>query len=49
MNAVGIFNQYAVYPVPFTLALQWFIYGMIEFVICGLIAAMIYKPKKEEL
>ena len=46
INAVGAFNQYTVYPVPFTLALQWFIYGMIEFVICGIIAALIYKPKK---
>lgn len=48
MNGVSIFNQYAVYPVPFTLALQWFIYGMIEFIICGIIAAVIYKPRNEE-
>ena len=46
MNVVGMFNQYAVYPIPFVLALQWFIYGMIEFSICGIVAAMIYKPKE---
>ena len=40
------FYSYAMYPLPFLLCLQWFIYGLIEFVICGLIAAAIYKPKK---
>ena len=48
MNVVGVFNQYVVYPIPFALAIQWFIYGTIEFVICGIIAALIYKPKKGE-
>jgi len=45
MNVVGAFNQYVIYPIPFSLALQWLIYGMIEFIICGIIAALIYKPK----
>jgi hypothetical protein len=44
MNVVGMFNQYAVYPVPLTLAVQWFIYGMIQYVICGIVAAVIYRP-----
>ena len=48
MNVAGIFNQYAVYPIPFTLIFQWFIYGMIVFIICGIIAALIYKPKTGE-
>jgi len=46
INTLGAFNQYAVYPVSFSLALKWFIYGMIEFIICGMVAALIYKPKK---
>ena len=37
------FYSYAMYPLPFSLCLQWFIYGMIEFSICGLITAAIYK------
>ncbi|MBN2061566.1 MAG: hypothetical protein JW882_14235 [Deltaproteobacteria bacterium] len=44
MNVVGAFNQYASYPIPFTLALQWFIYGTIEFIVCGIVTTLIYKP-----
>lgn len=46
MNLVGILNQYVVYPVPFSLAIQWFLYGMIQYIIYGIIAALVYKPKK---
>jgi hypothetical protein len=45
-NIPYAFYSYASYPLPFSLCLQWFIYGMIEFIICGLIAAAIYKPKE---
>lgn len=37
------FYEYVMYPLPLSLCLQWFIYGMIEFIICGIIAATIYK------
>ncbi|MGD0021714.1 MAG: hypothetical protein ABSC54_05365 [Smithellaceae bacterium] len=40
------FYEYAMYPLPLCLCLQWFIYGMIEFIIGGIIAAGIYKPNK---
>ena len=45
MNAIGMFIQYVMYPIPFSLSLQWFIYGMIEFIVCGIIAALMYKRK----
>lgn len=45
MNIVGMFNQYAVYPVPLSLTIQWFIYGMIQYIIIGIFAALIYRPK----
>ena len=45
-NIPYAFYSYATYPLPFSLCLLWFIYGMIEFIICGLIAAAIYKPRK---
>ena len=48
MNVVGMFNQYAVYPIPFSLTLQWFIYGTIEFILCGIVAALLYNPKSIE-
>ncbi|MCL4549943.1 MAG: hypothetical protein M1495_15395 [Bacteroidetes bacterium] len=37
--------QHVVYPLPASLAVQWFIYGLIESVIFGVAAAMIYKPR----
>ncbi len=39
------FYSYAMYPLPFSLCLQWFVYAMIEFILCGILAAYIYKPK----
>ena len=45
MNIAGIFNQYAIYPVPLSLTIQWFIYGMIQFIIIGIVTALIYRPK----
>ena len=41
---IPAFYAYAMYPVTFSLCFQWFIYGTIEFIICGLIASAIYKP-----
>ena len=45
MLVVGMFNQYAVYPIPLNLTIQWFIYGLIQFIIVGIVAALIYKPE----
>jgi hypothetical protein len=39
------FYEYAMYPLPLSLCLQWFVYGMVEFIICGIIVAGIYKNK----
>jgi hypothetical protein len=44
---IGIFNQYVVYPIPATLAIQWFIYGMVQFVIFGITTSLIYKRDSE--
>lgn len=43
MNIPYAFYEYAMYPLPLSLCLQWFVYGMIEFIICGMIVAAIYK------
>ncbi|MBN1534626.1 MAG: hypothetical protein JXA20_18275 [Spirochaetes bacterium] len=45
MQVPGIFGQFMVYPIPFTLAIQWFIYGLMEYLIAGVLAAAIYRPK----
>ncbi len=36
---------YAVQPIPYTLALQWFIYGLLVNIICGIVLSFMFKPK----
>jgi hypothetical protein len=40
------FAQYVVYPIPFFLAVQWFIFGTVQTVICGAALALVYRPVK---
>ena len=42
---VSAYGNYVIYPIPYSLALQWFIYGLIQSVIFGVAVAAIYKPK----
>ena len=39
------YQSYAMWPIPYSLALQWFIYSLIQCIILGIAAALIYKPK----
>jgi len=45
IQVVGVFNQWVIYPLPIWLVIQWLIFGLIEFMICGIVASLIYKPK----
>jgi len=47
MTLTSSLGQYAMYPLPFRLIIQWFVFGMIEFIILGIVAAAIYKPAKK--
>ena len=38
--------SYATMPMPYTLVLQWFLYGMIEMILCGIVLTFVYKPKE---
>ena len=38
------YNTYAVLPLPYSIALEWFVYGMIKVVICGVVLSLVYKP-----
>jgi hypothetical protein len=42
------YSSYAMYPIPYSLALQWFIYGMIHYIILGIILALIFGRKPIE-
>lgn len=44
VSLVFSYQLYVLIPVPYYLALQWFIYGMIQCIILGAAAALIYKP-----
>jgi hypothetical protein len=43
----GIYSQYAVYNLPYSIILQWLISGFITMVIIGIVAALLYKPEAE--
>jgi hypothetical protein len=42
------YSAYAVMPIPYSLALQWFVYGTIEYVIAGMVLAMVFRPKSQQ-
>ena len=44
-SLVSAYGSYAVYPIPYSLAFQWFIFGLVQAVIFGIAVAAIYKPK----
>ena len=39
------YMSYAVMPIPYSLALKWFLYGLVEFIVIGTVAAAIYRAK----
>ena len=39
--------QWTMYPLPFRLVIYWFLFGLLEMVILGILVALIYKPLKE--
>ncbi|MCL5031172.1 MAG: hypothetical protein M1480_19385 [Bacteroidetes bacterium] len=44
VSFVAAYAQYVVYPLSYSLILLWFIYGLIQSIILGITAALIYKP-----
>ena len=47
MSIPMAYDTYAEMPIPYSLALQWFIYGVIQYIILGVVVAMVFgsKPK----
>jgi len=39
------YATYATQPIPYTMAMQWFIYGLIECVVIGAVMAQLYQTK----
>jgi ABC-type multidrug transport system permease subunit len=44
---VTCFEQFIVYPVPYFVVWYWIAAGLIQSVIMGIIAALVYKPKPQ--
>jgi hypothetical protein len=40
------YGTYAMIAIPYSLALQWFIYGVIQYVIYGVLLALVFKKKE---
>lgn len=47
--SVGMaYGMYAMIAIPYALAFQWFIYGIIEYVLCGIILSFVFGMEKTE-
>jgi hypothetical protein len=46
MGIIVDLNQYVLYPLPFCLIIQWFLFGVVEFIIYGLIAKAVFSKIK---
>lgn len=49
LSAGMAYGTYAMFDIPHSLALQWFIYGIIEYIIAGIVLALVYKGEKPKL
>ena len=45
---VYAYQSYWSYPLPYSLTLQWFLFGMLQCIIFGAVAAVLYKSKVEQ-
>ena len=48
MSTPMAYDSYASYPLPYSLALQWFLYGVAEYIILGIVVAMVFGSKPKE-
>ena len=46
VSFVFAYQSFAMLPLPYSLTFEWFIAGLIQCVIIGIVAAVIYKPKE---
>ncbi len=47
MSCSFAFNSYASYAIPYGLALKWFVFALIEYLLAGVVLAMVFGQKKE--
>jgi hypothetical protein len=42
------YGTYALMQIPYAVALQWFIYGAIEYVLAGILLAIVFKKRSDQ-
>lgn len=40
------YSSYAMFPIPYSIAMQWFIYGMIHYIVVGIVASLMFGKKE---
>jgi hypothetical protein len=45
MSLPAAYDTYAMLPIPYSMALGWFLYGTIAWMFMGALAAIVYRPK----
>ncbi|MGB2869402.1 MAG: hypothetical protein WBD36_13185 [Bacteroidota bacterium] len=48
LNVGKAYGTYAMIAIPYTLALEWFLYGVVEYMIAGMVLAMVFSSGKSE-
>jgi hypothetical protein len=48
MSIPNIYGQYMVYPLPYSLVLQWLISDLVVLVILGIAVSLLYKPGEKK-
>lgn len=48
MSVPMAYSTYAMIPIPYSVAVQWFIYSMIQYIILGIIVAAIYGRQEQK-
>ena len=43
ISFVTAYQGFAIHPIPYSLAFQWFIYGLIQNIVLGISASLVYK------
>jgi hypothetical protein len=38
------YGTYIIIPIPYTLAIEWFLYGTAQLIVMGVVAAVVYQP-----
>lgn len=47
MLSVGMaYGSYAMIAIPYSLAMQWFLFGMVEYVVAGVVVSLVYGKKE---